>query len=218
MHTVNDEQVLTLRERKARETQRAIEEATLDLAIECGLPNVTTEQIAERADISPRTFFNYFASKEDAVVGYSLRNVSDGLLRSYPQKPSAHGTYADLREFLISEFGNWMMSDVLLAKRMEVATENPALLRSMRARTESLLSELTHKVALSLAQEAGEESSAHHQAEANMLVHIAGTVVGHTIDQWRRAPGTHDPIPDLSFAFTLFERTVAAHIKPPKRT
>jgi len=57
-----------LRERKKRQTRQTIRGVALDLAIELGLENLTVEAIAGAANISPRTFFNYFAHKEDALV------------------------------------------------------------------------------------------------------------------------------------------------------
>lgn len=45
-----------------------IRRVALDLATEHGLEELTVEAIAHGADISPRTFFNYFSHKEDALV------------------------------------------------------------------------------------------------------------------------------------------------------
>lgn len=58
-----------LRERRRRQTERDIQIAALTLALEHGVETVTTEMIARQAGISPRTFFNYFANKEAALVG-----------------------------------------------------------------------------------------------------------------------------------------------------
>lgn len=61
-------EILGRREQKKRDTRRAIRNAALDLALEHGLENLTVEAIAQTAGISPRTFFNYFGCKEDALV------------------------------------------------------------------------------------------------------------------------------------------------------
>lgn len=59
---------LGLRMRKKLETRHAIRRAALQLALDDGLENLTIEAIASAANISQRTFFNYFDRKEDALV------------------------------------------------------------------------------------------------------------------------------------------------------
>lgn len=61
---------LSLRERRRQETARQIQKATLELAMQSGLENVTTEDIAVASGVSTRTFFNYFANKEAAAIGH----------------------------------------------------------------------------------------------------------------------------------------------------
>ena len=57
-----------LRERKRLATRRAIQFAAIELGEE-GLDRVTIDEISRRADVSPRTFFNYFPTKEAALIG-----------------------------------------------------------------------------------------------------------------------------------------------------
>ncbi|PKV93907.1 TetR family transcriptional regulator [Amycolatopsis echigonensis] len=57
-----------LRERKKQATRIALREAALRLAIEHGPANVRVDDIAEAAGVSPRTYNNYFSSREEAIV------------------------------------------------------------------------------------------------------------------------------------------------------
>lgn len=58
-----------LREQKKRQTRRAIHRVAVEMVLDEGLENVTVERIAEAAGISQRTFFNYFPSKDAAILG-----------------------------------------------------------------------------------------------------------------------------------------------------
>jgi AcrR family transcriptional regulator len=64
--TVNGEP--GLRERKKQRTRATISEAAIALFLERGFTHVSVAQVAEAAEVSKRTLFAYFPTKEDLVV------------------------------------------------------------------------------------------------------------------------------------------------------
>lgn len=64
-----------LREHKKRATRTAIHDAALSLVSDRGIDGVTVEEICERAEVSQRTFFNYYPSKAAAVLGMSIHTI-----------------------------------------------------------------------------------------------------------------------------------------------
>src|SRR5277367_5662332 len=68
----------TLRERKRDRTRRALVDAAIDLFERNGYDRTTVADIAEAADIGTRTFFSYFASKEELLFPESDVGAADG--------------------------------------------------------------------------------------------------------------------------------------------
>jgi AcrR family transcriptional regulator len=75
-----------LRERKKRATRLALSQATIGLVLERGFENVSVEDIAAAANVSERTFRNYFTSKAEAVVATHIERGRriDEVLRERP--------------------------------------------------------------------------------------------------------------------------------------
>ena len=86
-----------LRERKKERTRDAIRDAAHDLFIERGFPGTTIDDIAAAADVSPRTFFRYFASKEEVL--FSRFDETLDLLREFlDSRPAGEPVIVSLRE------------------------------------------------------------------------------------------------------------------------
>ena len=80
---------VSLRERKKLACRRLLRRVALDLVAERGFANVTVEDIAEAAELSPRTFFNYFPSKEAALFGTTMTPGADVRERIVHESPGA---------------------------------------------------------------------------------------------------------------------------------
>lgn len=91
-----------LRERKKAATRQALHLAALELASARGVAAVTVEDVAAAAGVSPRTFFNYFAAKEEAFVADDLDRGARFVARvqeapdGVPLWELLHGTATDV--------------------------------------------------------------------------------------------------------------------------
>ena len=74
----------SLRERKKARTREALIAAAIDLFESRGYEGTTIDDIAAAADVSPRTFFRYFASKEEVAVGDDFEPMLIEMIASRP--------------------------------------------------------------------------------------------------------------------------------------
>lgn len=205
---VQETEQLGLREIKRRETRFALESATIDLVLEVGLENVTVEQIAERAHVSPRTFFNYFSSKEEALLGDAMAELSEELAERFANKPSGKGVYADLRELFLAHMAGSASSRRLFERRMQAVTASPHLMRQQMTRFTAMTEDLTMLVARRLESEAGassEQPSSKAVSEARALVLVCAAAVQLSFQECRGESAVNDPAQSLRSAFELLE-------------
>jgi AcrR family transcriptional regulator len=88
------------RDRKKNATRRALRDAALALVAERGFAHVTIEDITEAVDIAPRTFFNYFPSKESAVIGADPQQIEQ-MRTSLIERPESESALEALRAVLV---------------------------------------------------------------------------------------------------------------------
>jgi mycofactocin system transcriptional regulator len=111
----------------AEGTRSRVERAALDLFTLRGFENVTSDEVADAAGISRRTFFRYYATKADAVWGDFAGHVArlGGLLAGTdPAKPvlaSVCAAYVEVNDYPQADLP-------LLRERMHLILTEPALL------------------------------------------------------------------------------------------
>lgn len=122
-----DEPVLGLRERKKRARREALIDATHRLVAEHGLDAVTVEAICEEAGVSARTFFNYFETKDDAVLGHTPWPLDSPATEAFATGgPSGH-LLADLQTLVSSFLNDAPIGRQRVAKALELAAKEPRL-------------------------------------------------------------------------------------------
>ncbi|MCW2941049.1 MAG: TetR family transcriptional regulator [Actinomycetia bacterium] len=92
-----------LRARKKLATREALSRAALRLALERGLENVRVEDIAAAAGVSPRTYNNYFSSREEAICALRSERADRiaAALRARPAgEPLRDAVITAMREYV----------------------------------------------------------------------------------------------------------------------
>ena len=117
-----------LRERKRRETRAAIERAAISLVDELGYDNVTVAMISERAVVSQGTFFNYFPTKDAAIVGLGRVDLDAGVVHAAYDRIEGTPYHATLTLFLkVVRDLDW--TSEIAAMRARLVAQTPALMK-----------------------------------------------------------------------------------------
>jgi AcrR family transcriptional regulator len=148
------EAAVGLRERKKEETRRRIAETARELFVERGFDEVTVAEVARAADVSQKTVFNYFPTKEDLFY-WRMESFEEELLAAVRDRAPG--------ESVLSAFGRFLMAQRgLLAKHEPEAREQLVRISRMidaspalRAREQQVLAGYTASLAAVLADETG---------------------------------------------------------------
>ena len=121
-----------LRERKKNATRLALHEAALRLVAERGLDRVSVDDIAGRAEVSPRTFFNYFATKDDAVVGLDPAAPAERAA-AFAARPAGETAVQAMRAVALEQATRMAEDPQLWPLRLQVVETHPALVAKLAA-------------------------------------------------------------------------------------
>lgn len=126
------EAVDTLRTRKKAATRQSLHEAALRLAMAHGLDGVTVEDIADEAGVSRRTFSNYFANKEDAIL-HAERERMRRLLSLIAARPADEAPWQALRNATADLYVDRVIPDPEWVEQLRMLRRHPSLLARQAA-------------------------------------------------------------------------------------
>ena len=139
------EVAIGLRERKKLRTRALIQKEALRLFLEKGFEATTIEEIAEAAEISPSTFFNYFPTKEEVVFQDELDPL---ILAAFNAQPEGTHPIRALRDSMKTVFGQLTAEqDNVMRQRISLMSSTPALRSAMLTQFADLVDQIAELMA-----------------------------------------------------------------------
>jgi AcrR family transcriptional regulator len=130
------------RQRRKNQTRVALASAAVRLVAEHGLDRVTVEEISSAANVSPRTFFNYFSSKEDAVTRLGV-DATERICEGVRTAPAELGALAAIHRAMHAEAVTLDADPTDLTRQLAIIERHPELWPRLVASGEVLAQELT---------------------------------------------------------------------------
>jgi len=137
---------LGLRERKKRATRQALQHAALELVTSKGLDCVTIEDITAAVGVSPRTFFNYFTAKEEALVDADPHLVEE-LVQQLRDRPEGEAPLRSLRKVFLADAQRISEATDTWRLRFALSAKHPEIFHAAASATAKLDSALAHVIA-----------------------------------------------------------------------
>ena len=187
VQTPNEPKPEGLRARKRRATENAIETSAVRLALDLGVENVTVEAICERADISRSTFFNYFSSRDYAIVGRAI-SIPEGSEALSVLDSSPDNLTLGLFRLLFAAIGHSHVNGEVARLRAELMAQQPDAVRlTIASLLESSIPLVTTGV-LWLHQHPEHAKLDSPELEATLAVNLVHGVITARMTEWMTSP------------------------------
>src|SRR4051794_19106708 len=143
-----------LRERKKQQTRELLAETARRLFSERGFERVSVAEIAREADVSEKTVFNYFPTKEDLVY-WRLETFEAELLETIRSREPGESLLAAFGRFVRAPRGMLASPDPGTRERLAALTRMIASSPSLLAREQQIFAGYTNSLAALIAAETG---------------------------------------------------------------
>jgi AcrR family transcriptional regulator len=143
-----------LRERKKLKTRQAIATAAMRLFLAKGFDATTVEEISAAAAVAPRTFFRYFARKEQIL--FAGQQVEDRAAVAFAKQRRRGESLPSALRRLVGELALPEEPDRELRQRIELILRTPALL----AEASRVVAVSQRRIVGALARSSSEERTA----------------------------------------------------------
>ncbi|GAB3577258.1 TetR family transcriptional regulator [Leifsonia lichenia] len=179
-------ETLGLRERKRHETRAQLERATVLLVAEVGIENATVDAICASVPVSPRTFFNYFESKEDAILGMRDLPIDDAFLAQHRAETAGQSAVEQIVGLLLHVIGPAIGDTELHDARRAIVKEHPELLRRQFAQMTRMGEQLVAGASglLSHDQAFSAFDAAERASLAELILPFCGGAIRAAVAEW----------------------------------
>ena len=177
---------LGLRDRKRLETRLRLEDAAVTLVLRDGLEQTTVDAISELADVSPRTFFNYFGSKDAAILRLRPTIIQAADLAEHCDRVAEHELIDSVIHLLLTVVGPPSARPTMREDRLEILRRHPQLLTTQLAQFTQITTEVTDAAVALVARGvrfAG-DSPADLAASADLVLALCGFAVCVAVKEW----------------------------------
>lgn len=199
-----------LRERKRVATRRAIQIAAIGLVKKHGLERLTVDEIAAVADISPRTFFNYFPTKEAALIGDTPSLPSDEVVTAFVEGSETDDLFAGLVRLFTAAIELAAEDRELSQLRRSVLKSNPNLFAMRILTMHEFQADVQGVIARRLSRENPQLSDAEVASRASLTTHVAVGAMRHAWLMWSNDAEGGDLTLRLRESFDMLESLIAS--------
>jgi AcrR family transcriptional regulator len=143
-----------LREQKKEHTRQLLADTARRLFSERGFEEVSVAEIAEAAEVSTATVFNYFPTKEDLVYS-RLEAFQEQMLAAIRDRAPGETVIAAFGKFILEPRGLLVATDEESARQLTAVTRMIAASPALMAREQQIMADYTDALAELIAEETG---------------------------------------------------------------